>query len=87
MSTINDGGPAYPIADNAVGGMSWPPASAPGSVGMSLRDYFAAAVIQGYLAHPDRTIDIAGDRPGAGVAGWAYALADAMLAERAKVRP
>lgn len=45
--------------------------------GMELRDYFAAAVIQGMHAHP------ANERP-EHVAGWAYEVADAMLRERAK---
>jgi hypothetical protein len=47
------------------------------SVGMSLRDYFAAAAMQGIMASGS----------GAMVrdhAALAYALADAMLAERAK---
>lgn len=73
MSTTNDGGPAFPIP-----GMQ--------NEGMSTRDYFAAAFVQGLLA-TDSNVDIAGDMPGQNIAAWAYALADAMLAERRKVRP
>lgn len=45
------------------------------SFGMSLRDYFAAAALTGYLAR--------GGNP-ENCAGWAYNFADAMLAERDK---
>lgn len=47
-------------------------------VGMTLRDYFAAAALQGTLS--------AGDCPSsnAGVASWAYNMADAMLTQRNK---
>ena len=44
--------------------------------GMSLRDYFAAAALS---THPVNLLATAEAR-----ASWAYSLADAMLAERAK---
>jgi hypothetical protein len=76
MSTPNDGGPAFPIQPfrQPNGDFDW------GRDGMSLRDYFAAAALQGVLANPAR------------FDGWtesaerAYRFADAMLAKR-EVKP
>jgi hypothetical protein len=67
---MKDGGPAFPDYDhNGV------------NTGMSMRDYFAAAA----LAHPYTQER---DRPdltnATAAAGWAYVLADAMLAAREK---
>ncbi len=45
--------------------------------GMSLRDYFAAQAMNGVLNDPN--LDMSGDE----IARWAYAIADAMLKERA----
>ena len=53
------------------------PAFKLGSRGMSLRDYFAAAALQGMLAYP-----MPGNPKPEVIAGWAYAQADAMLAAR-----
>ena len=68
MSTINDGGPAFPALYS-------------GEQGMKLRDYFAANAINGMLLaggeigeHAQRNPDKA--------AAWAYDQADAMLAAR-----
>lgn len=63
---LNDGGPAFPNKDE-LGNMV---------KGMTLRDYFAAAALQGLLA--------AGNTKGAysTFAEHAYAAADAMLAAR-----
>lgn len=44
MTTIDNGGPAFPL--QSIG-----PDFSPGYAGMSLRDYFAAAAMQGLLAH------------------------------------
>ena len=68
---INDGGQAFPFrdADGEGGFMTFP--------GMTLRDYFAAAAMQGLLAYPipsNPTPDV--------IAEWAYEQADAMLAAR-----
>lgn len=52
--------------------------------GMSLRDYFAAQILSGAMAKPGATVDIDGDYIGQNRAFTAYALADAMLKERAK---
>ena len=74
MSTINDGGPAFPL--QSIG-----PEFAPGYAGMTLRDYFAARAMQGMAAHPES------DKwPADGIAKAAYQQADAMLAAR-KERP
>lgn len=54
-----------------------------GESGMTMRDYFAAAALQGMLArHGSRPFDPFGKTP-EGYAGAAYAVADAMLKERA----
>ncbi len=71
---IKDGGPAFPadVEDfqQRAGG------------GMSLRDYFAAAALQGLLARDD-------EHPETTMADWAkdaFRFADAMLAERTNDR-
>jgi len=61
---INDGGPAFPLNDPLK------------STGMTLRDYFAAAALQGNIAHPEVT----GNRDD--IAMDAYKYADAMLKAR-----
>jgi hypothetical protein len=57
-----------------------------GHNGMSLRDYFAAAALQGWLAsfHPDHDHPSATTSRAERQAQMAYKLADAMLMERAK---
>jgi hypothetical protein len=78
-TTSNDGGPAFPVS---------PPPTIPNGyyyhaeAGMTLRDYFAAAALQGLLASPD-TVGTAGF---VAYAYHAYQYADAMLAERAKTK-
>ena len=68
MSTINDGGPAFPSL-RELGDI------ATTDDGMALRDYFAAKAMQGLIVvvEAPRT---------AYIAGTAYAMADAMLAAR-----
>lgn len=51
--------------------------------GMSLRDYFAAKAMQGFAASPSM-IDSNDFRAITYVVAASYAMADAMLAERAK---
>ncbi|MFY4261492.1 hypothetical protein ACOTCG_28145 [Achromobacter xylosoxidans] len=70
---IDDGGPAFPnVPDGA--GSRW----ADWDTGMTLRDYFAAKAMQGWLASFGPT-----DSPKASsVANLAYGIADAMLAAR-----
>jgi hypothetical protein len=68
----NDGGPAFPYSDVA-----------DDDPGMSLRDYFAAKAMAGYLAAPGGAGVLATENANA-CAEWSYLLADAMLAERSK---
>lgn len=74
MSTPGDGGAAFPVLDNPGIGLRLR------EPGMTLRDYFAAKAMPVLIAN--MTNPNADD-----VAMWAYRHADAMLAERAKVRP
>ena len=70
MSTIDNGGPAFPVGS---GDMRDP-------VGMTLRDYFAAKAMQGLLAAQVHGFN---DRPAKGpFASMAYEMADAMLSAR-----
>ena len=72
MSTVEDGGPAFPL--QSIG-----PDFAPGYAGMSLRDYFAAKAMQGLLAQS------CGTALGSDLihgAQYAYQMADAMLKAR-----
>jgi hypothetical protein len=62
---------AFPIAISA-NCISW-------EDGMTLRDYFAAKIINGYISDPTST-----NRPFAEVAEWAYKFADAMIEAREK---
>jgi len=73
MSAANNGGPAFPREDYQTD-------YAAGQRGMDLRDYFAAKAMQGICSHGD-TWGLSTD---ARIAGVAYSIADAMLAERAK---
>jgi len=71
-ASTNDGGPAFPVtAEQSPNGICTLP-------GMSLRDYFAAAALQGLLADPSNC------NPYRRNAESAYLYADAMLAARAK---
>lgn len=75
MSKINDGGPAFPFVE--------PDTMVNVAVGMTLRDYFAAKAMQGWLSSygpDDKHPATAGDADF--VAQRSYAMADAMLAAR-----
>lgn len=74
MTIKDDGDSAFPCAGSEHG---YPVA------GMSLRDYFAAKAMQGFSASPSM-IDSNDSRAIAYVSAASYAMADAMLAERAK---
>ena len=65
---MNDGGPAFPVVFE----------DSRSYYGMSLRDYFAAAWLQGWLASDPPDLDHKT------VARAAYVMADVMLAEREK---
>lgn len=69
---INDGGTAFPVTVTDKSGQI-----AATQCGMSLRDYFAAAAMQGMLSSPD-----GGPSKLENLAGGAYKAADAMLAAR-----
>ena len=72
---INDGGPAYPVSPEIYNGT--------GLCGMTLRDYFAAAALQGNLA--SQSIDVGyydGEDSWNKAATDAYKAADAMLKAR-----
>lgn len=71
----NDGGCAFPVTTGIESLAD----------GMTLRDYFAAKALQGWLASyaNDTRHPVDADK-GAAVAQQSYAMADAMLAERAK---
>lgn len=92
----NDGGPAFPVECTWVYGepqgiqtgntQGW-------ATGMSLRDYFAAKVMQGLISAPDcsvcpkdRLADVEKWRAEirSQNAAYCYDMADAMLKERAK---
>jgi len=66
MSEIKDGGPAFP-----------PNGEWKDHQGMTLRDYFAAKAMQGYVP-----IQIDNDWSDTDVAKYSYMLADAMLRAR-----
>lgn len=71
MSTsINDFGPAFPLISEDHRAIR--------HLGMSLRDYFAAAALQGMLSDPNNCTALQEN------AMYAYRFADAMLAEREK---
>jgi hypothetical protein len=79
---IEDGGPAFPsVARDG----NWQPKCD----GMSLRDYFAAKAMAGMLNGEDSPNFINGipkpaEKWNAMLAKFAYAISDAMLAERSK---
>lgn len=80
----NNGGPAFPsqhtIADGAFNPHTGTVAKGNQvyiELGASLRDYFAAQAMQGMLAASE-------NYPTPELANYAYQVADAMLAERAK---
>jgi hypothetical protein len=77
MTTQTDnGGPAFPVAPTMnPDGSVW----YHGKDGMSLRDYFAAAALQGFLAQP---LDSGCNYVPRLCAQSAYDFADAMLAAR-----
>ncbi len=73
MTRAKDGGPAFPSSYATPSG----PVAYDDNYGMTLRDYFAAAALQGYIAAgvpSDSTYD--------DVAEKAFKAADSMLKER-----
>jgi hypothetical protein len=89
MSTINDGGPAFPSAlgnyTDEAGRSILVDSQDRCLEGMSLRDYFAAKALQGTVHILDDLTflsDESEDRAIAHVAAGCYKVADAMLAAR-----
>lgn len=89
MSTINDGGPAFPCMERGGNGLDLTHA------GMSLRDYFAAKAMHALVVEPPwehgSTASVhkwsegfTGNNPLDRFAFASYAMADAMLAARQK---
>lgn len=75
MNTINDGGPAFPLADSCC---EYGNTNRSDANGMTLRDYFAAKAVQGFAASSDNV----GWRSMDHIAETAYEWADAMLRAR-----
>ncbi len=71
MTQRTDGGPAFPTPRYERGDMY--------SLGMTLRDYFAAKAMQAAYAHFSGETDHTKHWTTEGVAESAYAMADAML--------
>lgn len=80
MTTLNDGGLAFPALDDSGTGLCLR------EPGMTLRDYFAAAalpaIVAAYVEANGRCVGT--DHIHYNSAAHAYKMADAMLAERAK---
>lgn len=84
---MNDGGPAFPRpsgeAVDMIGNHFWPQAQE----GMSLRDYFAAAALQGMLAYSyvnPQSGNYHENCTATAAANTAFDFADAMIAARNK---
>lgn len=73
MSEIKDGGPAFPVP----GLMEDPSFN-----GMSLRDYFAAKAMQGFIIARASAFDGSPEEFDDRIGRWAYETADAMLCAR-----
>lgn len=89
MAQRDDGGPAFPVQGQQIGTDTEGAPILAGQLhhGMTLRDWFAGQALAGMLANPNTTgpASPASALPSA-VATFSYAIADAMLAERAKGR-
>jgi hypothetical protein len=75
MSDTNTGGPAFPAFEHHAG---YGQMMAVG--GMTLRDYFAAKAMQGFMANKSNPMHYQPEED----AQWAYMIADAMLKARKK---
>jgi hypothetical protein len=77
---INDGGPAFPVAGFQFKNKDGSEGFILPMEGMSLRDYFAAAALQGIIS--DASISASIKKDGELVSRSAYEFADAMLKAR-----
>ena len=84
MSTNDNSGPAFP---RPAGDYNGTRGGNGAQEGMTLRDYFAAKAMQAWLSTFTESRHPAENGGLADFAKGAYAVADAMLAERAKVKP
>jgi hypothetical protein len=73
MNNTNTGGPAFPFLSYNTGDNLWHQQE-----GMTLRDYFAAKALQGFISDPDWRVDMMPEE----TARAAYYQADAMLKAR-----
>lgn len=83
MNARDDGGPAFPLPSGLYKGQ--PANLVDGSIGMTLRDYFAAKAMQEWVSGKVTMERLADGRPefhADWVAKAAYAMADAMLKAR-----
>jgi len=85
MSAIDNGGPAFPLPVQDDRDCNFRFASGYG--GMTLRDYFAAAALQGNLASNAIGYEYTGENALEKAANEAYRYADAMLAARKEAQP
>lgn len=76
MTKINDGGPAFPVPDGEAANL--------GYHGASLREWFAGQALAGVWAGRESDFVQIAAPTATDVAKSAYAIADAMLAQRAK---
>ena len=79
MTTINNGGPAFPQTQILDGDRGFVSGNDVGEGGMTLRDYFAAKAMNGLLA---QSLGTALESEPKIAADYAYATADAMLKAR-----
>lgn len=82
--SVNDGGPAFarPTSVNTDGCIEF------AQVGLSMRDYFAAAALPGVIAARTALVnaDLSNDLGQESIAEECYELADALIAERERSR-
>lgn len=83
MSEIDDGGAAFPI-DSYMLNPNATEKEIKEAQGMTLRDYFAAAALQGFLANSSNEFVMLRH---VNLASEAYMVADAMLAKRKEAQP
>jgi hypothetical protein len=84
MSKANDGGPAFPLPSEVGIRHFNDPGAYPG---LSLRDWFAGKAMQGELSAQSDTAGFYPSSSASKLAEMCYAMADAMIAERAKEKP
>jgi hypothetical protein len=85
MAAVTDGGPAFPLPVAEIQGFATHAGEfGPGMTGMSLRDYFAAQALTGFISNGDIPDMLRVGFSPKQAAEACYAIADAMLQERAK---